>query len=175
MITNASPLIIFGKINKLDLLKKVTKKLVISNEVYEEVVTRGIKINSSDALLIKAYIEKGEIEIKMLNSEWKEKAKFFQTIYATLDAGEAETIALALQEKEKVVLIDERTARKTSELLGLKPLGSLWVLIVAFKKNIITENEINQIIGKMISMGFRIGGDIINEFWDIFEKLKKKK
>ena len=38
MISNASPLIIFASLNRLDLLKKVNGKVYISPEVYEEVV-----------------------------------------------------------------------------------------------------------------------------------------
>ena len=175
MIINASPLIIFGKLNKLELLKKVLKNLIISDAVYREVVINGIKLNAKESFIIKDYIEKEEIKIKKLTEEWKEKANFFQKVYTQLDMGEAETIALALQEREKTVLIDERVARKIAELQGLKALGSLWVLLTAFKKNIIIEDDIKQLINKMASLDFRVGGDIITEFWGLFEKLKKKK
>lgn len=175
MIVNASPLIIFGKLNKLELLKKILKKVIISYAVYEEVVKNGIEINASEAFLIEEYINRGEIEVKKLDETWKKKSIFFQKAYSQIDYGEAETIALALQEKEVSVLIDERDARKAAELHGLIPLGSLWVLLAAFKKEFISENELRQIINKMTTSKFRIGADVMNDFWNELMNLKKEK
>lgn len=175
MIINASPLIIFGRLNKLELLKKVFGELVVSQAVYQEVVEGGIKINAPEALLIKEYIERGEIKVKRLDAKWQKRADFLQKVYTQLDIGEAQTIALALQEKEKAVLIDERIARKVAKLEGLMPQGSLRVLLVAFKKSIITEEELRQTLTEMTSTKFRLSAEVINKFWMLFEKLKKSK
>lgn len=175
MIINSSPLIIFGKLNKLELLERVLKKLIIAEAVYKEVVENGIKINAPEALLIEDYIEKGKIEIKKLDRRWQKKALFLEKIYTQLDYGEAETIALALQEKEGAVLIDERIARKIAKLQGLESWGSLKILLIAFKKNIITEEEVREIITEMTSTKFRLSAEVVNKFWIFFDKLKKKK
>ena len=173
MICNASPLIIFGKLNRLDLLKKVFENIIIPEAVYEEVVENGISNNSSDAFLVKDFIEKGFITVKKLEDKWKKKAEFLIKIYSQLDMGEAETIALALQENEKVLLIDEISARKVAALHNLIPKGSLRVLLLAFKKNILSENEINFLLTEMTSNKFRISAEVLNKFWILFDKLKK--
>lgn len=175
MISNASPLIIFGKLNKLNLLKIVLKKIIIPPFVYKEVVEKGMVLNSPEAFLVKDFIDKKEIEIKELSSHWQKEADFFKKVYSQLDFGEAETIALALQESQKAVLIDERTARKVAGLHGLKPIGSLRVLLSAFRKNLIDESEIKDILSKMTATEFRLSGELINKFWSLFEKLKEKK
>lgn len=175
MIANASPLIIFGKINRLDVLHKSFAEIVIAQAVYDEVVINGLKINAPDAALVKNCVENGLIKIKKLDDAWRKKAIFLEKAYTQLDYGEAETISLALQEKEKIVLIDEKIAREIAKLHGLQPKGSLYVLLSAFKSNIIKENEMRGIIKEMTSKNFRISAEISNKFWELFDNLKKKR
>ncbi len=173
MIINSSPLIVFGKLNKLDLLGKVLGKIIISEAVYVEVVERGSEKGAPEALLVKDYVEKGKIKVKKLNKRWKKEAVFLEQMHRYLDYGEAETICLALQEKENSVLMDEKHARKVASLYSLKPFGSLRVLLLAWRRNMIEEKEIETIISEMIQQGFRLGADVISEFWVVFKKLKK--
>ncbi len=175
MIINSSPLIIFGKLDKVDLLKKVLGELIICEKGYEEVVVNGKKIDSSESFIIEDAIIKGLIKIKKLESKWKEKADFLQRAYTNLDEGEAETIALVLQEKQKEVLIDERTARKVAELNGIRAIGSLRILLIGYKSQMINEQDIREIINKMTFEKFRVSASVINRFWTLFEKIKKKK
>ena len=58
MIIDSSSLIIFAKINKLELLEKLYGKLEITKEIYKETVDDGILINASDAKIIKDFFEK---------------------------------------------------------------------------------------------------------------------
>ncbi len=173
MISNSSPLIIFGRLNKLDLLLKVVKELEIAKAVYNEVVESGIIINAPESNLIKEYINNGKIKIKELNKTGEEKFTLLKKVYNQLDEGECETIALALQENKNEVLIDERLARKAAQFHGLKPCGSLRVLLIAYKKKIITEKEIKEIVTEMTSTKFRLSSEVINKFWMLFEAMKK--
>ena len=175
MIINASPLIIFSKVNRLDLLNKIFGNLVIAQAVYEEVVEKGVRISAPDALLVKAYIESGFIKIKKLDVEGQRKAVLLKKVYRQLDLGESETIALALQEKEKNLLIDERIAREIAKIHNLKPYGSLRVLLLAFKDKLITEDEVIYLLQEMTTAKFRLSAEVINQFWMLFNKLKNKK
>src|SRR3989344_1328478 len=171
MISNASSLIIFGKLNKLEFLYELFGKLVISQAVYEEVVENWMKINAPEAMLIKNQIESGKIIIKKLNQEFQKKAKLLENIYASLDYGESETIALALEMNEKDVLIDERVARNVAKLEGLTPKGSLYVLLIAFKKKKLTEKEIKFLVTEMTATKFRLSSEVSNKFWQMFDEL----
>lgn len=173
MILNASPLIIFSKLNKLDLLKETFDKLEISNAVYVEVVENGISINAPNAFLLKDLVDKKIIYVRNLSEQSKEKAHFLTKVYSQLDYGEAETISLALEKKEKYLVLDEKPATKVAKLYGLKPIGSLRILLMAFKKKLISEEEIKSIILGMTSNKFRLSAEVINKFWILFEKLKK--
>lgn len=173
MISDSSPLIIFGKINKLDLLEKIFKKIIISKTVFEEIVIKGKE--KTEAFLLENYIKKGFIEIKELSKTYKKKAEFLLKSNKNLDFGEAETICLALQEKEKFVLIDEKIARNTAEIYGLNPIGSFGVLLILFKRKILNENEINDIVNKILKTNFRVSGNLLQNFWELIERIKKEK
>jgi uncharacterized protein len=172
LIVNASPLIIFGKLNKIDILKKIYTHIEITNSVYQEVVVNGIKINSRDAFIVKNYVDNRYIKIIKLNNVYKDKAKKIQTIY-TIDIGEAETIALALQLNRKEVMIDEMAAREAAKSAGVKPIGSLRVLLLAYKAGLIDKDDIKKMIYGMESSKYRFSPQVLIEFWDLFEKMEK--
>lgn len=56
-----------------------------------------------------------------------------------IDRGEAETLALAIELKAEIVLLDEQEARHTATRLGLRALGVLGVLLQAKRLGIIEE------------------------------------
>ena len=174
MIVNSSPLIILGSVNKLNLLNNVFDEVTISKGVYEEVVLRGKEVNSPDAYLVEEEVKKRNILVKELNDEYKRKAKLLERIYTQLHYGECETIALALQEGQKEVLIDEKSARQVARLHNITPRGTLRVLMLAFKKKIIHEEELKEIITKIVENKFRLSGEVINEFWKVIDEMKNE-
>ena len=172
MIINASPLIIFGKLDKISILLKIYKNLEITNKVYEEVVLRGIEQNASDAFIVKQHIENKEIKVFNLDKKFLETANKIQLIYS-IDIGEAETIALALQLAQKEIVMDEAAAREAAKSFGIKPLGSLRILLIAHQKNLISKKEINDLIANMQDSKYRFSPKVLIEFWDLFKKLKR--
>jgi|SRR3989344_1953509 len=174
MIIDSSALIIFAKINKLDILIKLYKKLKITKEIYKETVEDGILINAPDARIIESFIQDKKIEIIELKEKYGEFFKKLLSIYSQLGKGEASVIALCLKENEKTLVMDESIARKIAKLYNLQPIGSLRILLEAYKNKIINEKELEKIIEDMINNKYRIGAEVINEFWILFEKLKKK-
>ena len=172
MIINASPLIIFGKLNKISILKKIYKNLEITNKVYEEVVLKGIKQNTSDAFIVKQYIDNKEIKVFNLDAKFLDISKKIQVIY-NIDIGEAETIALALQLTQKEIIIDEIAAREAAKSFDIKPTGSLRILLIAYQKNLIIKEEINDLIAKMQDSKYRFSPKVLIEFWELFEKIRK--
>ena len=174
MIVNASPLIIFSKIDKLDLLEQVFGKLKICREVYTEIVRKGMKIKAPDAYLIKEYIDSGKIQIIDLDQEGLKEYKKLTLAYKQLDIGEAATIALVIKEGETEILIDERIARKIASLKGLTARGSLRVLILAYNNKIINEKQLHEILINMLNARFRVSAAVIERFWQLFEHMKRK-
>ena len=172
MIINASPLIILAKINKLEILKKTYESIEIASSVYQEVVVNGLKINSRDAHIVKEQIESRNIKVLDLSSEFIKKAKKIESIYG-IDIGEAETIALALQLNKKEAIIDEISAREAAKTFGIKPIGTLRVLLIAYKDGLIDKAEIKELINEMENSKYRFSPKVLIEFWDLLGKIKK--
>ncbi len=113
VVSNAGPLIAFGKIGRLDILQKLYETVFVAQEVYEETVTSGIALGAIDAYLIRDYFlsgvfQKRQVQINRLQSEME------------IEKGEKATIELALAEKADLTLIDDATARKIAKRYGLK-------------------------------------------------------
>lgn len=175
MISNSSPLIIFGRLNKFDILKKLFNKIEITRSVYEEVVEKGMKANKPDSFIVKDLVDEGFISVESLSSLGQNKSLTLRNTYLTLDEGEADTIALAIQKNQRYLLIDEKSARSVAELYGLLPIGTLGILLLGHKKNVLNEKEVNSLIDKIVLDEFRVGADVLQEFWKLFAGLKKLK
>lgn len=172
MISNASPLIIYGTINRIDLLLNVFGEITIAEEVFNEVVVRGKAINSPDAFIIEKYVTSNKIKVVALSSDVKRNAERLCAIYSQLDLGEAQTVALALQKKSREVLIDESIARTIARFHGLNPRGSLGVLLLAFKNKLVTEREVEEMLSLILSTKFRISASVLERFHLMLRRLK---
>ena len=121
IISNATPLITFARISQLPLLQKVVGSLVIPVGVAQEISAYQSTQPGS--------IDLGQepwIETRPISSDQQ-----VSLLLPTLDRGEAEVIALALELSPRLILMDELTGRKVAESLNLKVTGSVGVLIRA--------------------------------------------
>lgn len=168
IISNSSPLILLAKISKLDLLENLYDKITIPREVYNEVVIKGKNENYSDAALIEKYINEF-IFVKDLNQENKKEAEKLKSI---LGSGESEAIALGIQEKAKLLLIDNLEPRKIAQMKGIKCRSTPSILLEALKNKVITFNEYESAI-KELSKYAWLSGDIVAHFLDIGYKIKQ--
>jgi len=171
LIVNASPLIIFGKLNKISILKNLYRSIEITNEVYKETVLKGAEKNYTDAFIVKGHIDNQDIKVFKLDDKHIVLANKIQIIY-NIDIGEAETIALARQLKRNEVIIDEMSAREAAKAFGIKPIGSLRVLLIAYQNNLIQKDEVYALINKMENSKYRLSPQVLIEFWELFEKMK---
>ncbi len=175
MIADSSSLIIFAKIMKLDILIKLYNQINITLGIFNEIVEEGLKIGASDAEILKKALEENKIKILPLDKKHQKINMELKRIYYQLGSGESEAIVLALQQKEKSIIMDDKLGRQVCKFYNMKPIGTLRVLLEAYNKNILDENSLREIITEITKHKFRIGADVINEFWFIFDKLKKRK
>jgi predicted nucleic acid-binding protein len=127
IVSNTSPIINLAWINKLDLLHKLFGEIVIPEAVWREVVVDGAGQPGADEVKTATWIKTQDVTNKAL----------VQALRQELDAGEAEAIALALEIKAELLLMDERLGRETAHYLGLHYTGLIGVLIEAKRERII--------------------------------------
>jgi predicted nucleic acid-binding protein len=127
IVSNASPLINLARIGKLDLLRGLFSKLLIPEAVWGEIVIDGAGQPGADEVKGADWIQKRQVKNKQL----------VDALMQELDAGEAEAIALALEEGADWLLMDEHLGRETAHHLKLQSIGLVGVLIVAKRKELI--------------------------------------
>lgn len=123
VVSNTSPLMNLAVINQLKIMEQLYGKVIIPEEVSNELVTAGIY----PLIEKKPWIEKHKVKNKGLSGMLK----------IELDDGEAEAIALAIELKADLVLIDERLGRNIASRFGQKCIGILGMLMEAKHKGII--------------------------------------
>ncbi|MBE8540544.1 DUF3368 domain-containing protein, partial [Geoglobus acetivorans] len=127
IVSNATPLIYLAKAGKLHLLK-IFGEVVIPEEVKIEVVDRGKALEKADAYVIEKAINEGWIRVM--------KAEMVN-LALELHPGEKAVLSLAKHLGVKEVLVDEKPARFAAKLLGLKPRGTVFVLLRALQEGML--------------------------------------
>ena len=124
IVADASVLIGLSSIGQLWLLhERFSAGDLVPEAVWREVVEEGRGRPGAE---------------EVANAEWitmttVTDSSIVRLLLAELDKGEAEAIALPHETNADAVLLDERDARQAAMRLGLRPLGTIGVLIWAKK------------------------------------------
>lgn len=166
IISNSSPLVLLSKINRLDMLKTLYKKVFIARAVYEEVVTKGKEEKYGDAFAIEKKIGDFIFLTELENSFLKEAEKL-----KYLGRGEAESIALCKQLGARVLIIDDWKSRKIAEAQGIKCRSTPGIIFEALKKNAINLAEYEELV-KGLAKHAWLSGEVVAEFLQAGYKLR---
>ena len=128
VISDTSPLINLAWIGKLSLLEQLYGSLLMPTAVWQEAVEMGAGQPGSTEIKAAAWIQIVEVQ----------NTPLVIALQQDLDAGEAEAIALALEQNADLLLIDERLGRTTASRFGLSYIGLIGVLITAKKQGLLT-------------------------------------
>ena len=145
IVSNASPLIYLAKANQLQILREVVFQVFVPQRVYHEVVTEGKRLKEEDAYLVDEAIKEGWISVQTV--------KELHPVQIPVHPGEREVISLAKELGILRVLMDDTKARKASELLGLKPTGTLGIILRAVAMHKLTFDRFLSILEEMVQSG----------------------
>lgn len=118
VVCNASPLIAFEQIGHLDVLEPIFSVLLVPPAVVLEVAP-------SVAL-----------------PKWIEQRALTQSVgpvilRASLGLGESEAISLALETSARLVILNDRPARRLAQALRLNVIGTLGILLAAKRRGLL--------------------------------------
>ena len=152
VVSNTSPILNLAIVGQLALLRQQFGKIQIPMAVLEEL---QIDENRPGSPLIQAAIAAGWIQVQSVSSQ-----PLVQLLMQSLDKGESEAIALAIELGADWTLLDEREGRKVAKSLGLKVTGILGVLLRAKASGELPSLKpvIDELIGKA---GFRIAPELL--------------
>ena len=152
IVSNTTPIIGLASIERLDLLDKVFRKILIPQAVYDEIIIGGRKSDwAKHDVLSASWIEvvtvKDRLAVDVLLDE--------------LDIGEAETIVLALELNADWVLMDEKKGRRKLSQLEMRKIGTLGILLKAKQLDLLSELRAD--LEKIRKKGFSISQRVIDE------------
>jgi predicted nucleic acid-binding protein len=161
VISNSSPLIHLTRLGKIEFLIDLVGSINIPKAVFEEVITEGKKKNYSEAFIIENYIKKEKINVLNVG-------QFDAGVYPPLGKGELEAIELAKQEKD-LLIIDDQKCRQLATILQIDyqtTLSTMFDLLLT-KKIDISEYRANI---KKFARNSWISADIVQEYIEKGEK-----
>jgi predicted nucleic acid-binding protein len=85
-----------------------------------------------------------------------------------LDKGEASSIALVLELKDPILIIDEIKGRKIAKSFNIDIIGTIGVLLLA--NNIGLIKDVFSIILKLVNKGFRFSDVLLDKLIDKYGK-----
>ena len=120
VISNTSPIFYLHRLRRLDLLQKLYQEIIVPKAVVAEL--EAGRRQGEDVPEIDSY---EWIKIRAIRSP--------QILGLSTDfgPGETEVLALALEESDSLVIIDEKLARRIARLRGLRVTGTAGVLLKA--------------------------------------------
>jgi len=145
--SNASPLIVLLKINKLSILKDLFEKIVIPEAVYKEITTK-----EPDKLIFD--------KLKWIKTRSVRNIEMTAFLEKLVDRGEAEAIVLS-RELNTTLLIDDAKARKYAKLLNIDVIGTLGLLKIAKKNGLI--QSVRKVIEDMLAEGYYIEDKLVRK------------
>jgi predicted nucleic acid-binding protein len=139
VISNTSPLLNLAIIDHLHLIEQQFGKIIIPQGVLTEL---RVNENLQGSQELRDAIKKGWIKVR----EVQNKA-FVQLLRRELDLGETEAIALAIEVKADLLLLDEREGRRIARNFNLKITGIIGIILKAWhqKKIVSVKDVINQL------------------------------
>jgi len=144
VVSNSTPLIQLAKLGAVEILEELYGEIIIPGKVYEEVVVEGKKLGRDDAYSIDSFVGEWIKVVEVASKEIVAHAEMYK-----LHEGEFQVIVLALKRKAGIVLIDESRARGVAKKMGLRPVGTVGILLKAFNEKLVSYDAIKSYLMRM--------------------------
>ena len=150
VVADACPLIFLAKIHCLDLLERLFGSgICLTESVRREIVAGPITPAEAEAIA------------RFLNAAVVERVATVRRHAAALSRADHETLALALQRKADLLLTDDRLLRELAVFEGVRPMGTLGVLLLAVRKGLLAKRVVKGHVEALVRRhGFRISIEV---------------
>lgn len=150
VVSDTSAIINLAAVGQLSLLEQLYGTVLIPPAVRTEITAGGPNAPGAVAVNSLAWIRSVPIANEAL----------VIALSGQLDRGEAEAVALALEQRADLLLVDERRGRSVATNVGLKVVGLLGVLLEAKAKGLLP--RLKPVLDDLVSKaGFWISGPLI--------------
>ncbi len=165
VISDTAPIIIFGKLSRLDLLKELYNEIYIPLEVWNELIypiTQKYEIFPKDLEYELEAKKSGWLIVK--NPEKEENIEIALKLSQKLGIGEAYAIALSIDLSADMLIINDKEAMEEAANFGIKTLWITDVLLDAASKNLIKSyKKFQELLDSMVENGLWIDKDYLKQ------------
>lgn len=147
VISNTSPLLYLYRIQAIDLLPALFEEVWTPSAVLQELSTGREKGHDVPDPSTYPWLE--VVDPRSTPSEW---------LASDLGRGELAVLALALENPDRVVLLDDALARRVAQVAGLTVWGTLRVLLEAKSRGLVA--SIAPMVDRLEGSGMRISSSI---------------
>ena len=155
-VSDASPLILFAKIGKLNLLMQLFSEIIIPIQVRDEV----IKHDDTASSLIISEIENGWIKVEEVGLS-PEISNMGDKL--GLHRGEMYALSIAMHLDIREFLADDKMARVAARMSGLRSIGCLGVVMKAYETEFITRDAAIESIQQLVKAGLWVSPEVLAE------------
>lgn len=148
-VVNTAPLIFLAKLGRLDLLRLGAESVYIPTIVLDELRVYPDDVYRAVQALVSAWLIERNCS----------RPDLLALTLQALDPGEAGVIALALELGTQDVVLDDLDAHRFAYRSGLKPIGTLGLLLAAKERGLIP--TVAPEIEKLQNAGFRANQQLI--------------
>ena len=160
IVADASPLIFLGKLNRLELIVNLFgSDILVPQKVVDEVLLQPIL--AREELILREFFSSSCQIVQVKDSQ------FFVTAMSSADS---EVMTLAIRRKADFMLVDDRIVREVAVIEGVRPMGTLGVILRAVNENYISVVDAYDYFYELVRKHkFRVSVDVYDA---VLNKLK---
>lgn len=151
VVSDAGPLIYLGGVGQLPLLRDLFGRVVVPQQVWDEVVGAGTDLPGSAAVAAASWID----------VRTPAPSSLTERLVRVLDEGEAAAIGLCHELKADLLLCDDLEARRVAVAEGIRVVGTLGLLVRGKRVGLL--NAVGPILTAMVALGLRVSPDLVDE------------
>ena len=149
VVVDASPAIFLAKVRRLDWVHALFGPDVrVAPAVREEALAPGV--DAGEAAALEAFFAACSVE--------RVRRRSFAS---SMSVADNETLSLAVECRAELLLCDDRVLRMMAEAEGIRPMGTLGVLLHALRAGLLSREEARRLLDALVRLhGFRIGIEV---------------
>jgi predicted nucleic acid-binding protein len=161
-VFNSSPIIFLTKFGIIEAALDLFERIDIPSLVYSEIRQQ----QDASAEAVEDLISRKRVSVLKAENQ-----RFVNALNRRLGKGEAEAIALSIETRADLVILDDHAARAEAMRLGLAVKGTLGI-IRRLIENGAFKSDLEELFIKLKGMGFRIKEEL---FWEIFSEIDQNR
>lgn len=165
VISDTTPIISLLKIRRLELLEKLFGAVQIPKGVFSELTENQRFTKEAEVVKKCSYIQ--------VVNEIDENYVSLLRRSTGLDLGESEAIYLSDNGKADLLLMDEVRGREVAARMGIRIMGTIGILTLAYEDSLISKDEIKKAIETLRDAGRHISEHLYEQLMNMIDNVTK--